>query len=165
MAGMEGPSRGGLLRGVSVPEKTSTEGISPQATPAIKAPPRPTASVSTVQEVLVLLNWLITALDNRRRKTLAGVLNKEYGPDEAEADRAIYRKVEEILESAGEVVDPSAHGTTRGTVAGEGPTGRAPAIPAAPSAPAPGPMKPFGSTNPAGQKVSFTKSGPIFKRG
>gem|GEM_PF-3849767 len=78
MAGLEGPSRGGLLRGANLNADAS----------AVKTPPRPTASVSTVQEVLVLLNWLITALDNRRRKTLAGVLNKEYGPDEAEADLA-----------------------------------------------------------------------------
>jgi len=155
MAGLEGPSRGGLLRGANLNADAS----------AVKTPPRPTASVSTVQEVLVLLNWLITALDNRRRKTLAGVLNKEYGPDEAEADLAIYRQAEKILEAAGEGLEPPAPGPSKVESVAEHTTGSAiKSSPASASPAQPTPAKTPSSPSSAGQKVSFTKSGPIFRR-
>jgi len=150
MAGFEGPSRGGLLRGANLSADEAS----------VKTPPRPTASVSTVQEVLVLLNWLITALDNRRRKTLAGVLNKEYGAEEAEADLEIYRQAEKILEAAGEGVQPPAPGPAKVASPSKVETGAEHTK--GPSSPAP--AKASSSPSSPGQKVSFTKSGPIFRR-
>ena len=156
MAGFEGPSRGGLLRGANLNADPSS----------VNTPPRPTASVSTVQEVLVLLNWLITALDNRRRKTLAGVLNKEYGAEEAEADLEIYRQAEKILEAVGEGVQPLAPGSPKvespAKVASPAKLESEAEHPTASSFPKPG-KTPISASS-SGQKVSFTKSGPIFRR-
>ncbi len=176
MVGTGGPSSGGLLRGgANKGTAVADTEVVAQSQP-VKLPRASAASVSTVQELLVLLNWLISFLDNKRKKTLAGVLNKEVGEDEAARDLSLFQQVKEALEK-GDAQESAFLETDERAVAGIGEGVRPGALPKV--SPAGGaPLKPpatssAASANPEGAssaaqsappKVSFTKSGPIFRR-